>query len=80
MNVNIKKTKEMLLGSITKYPPPLLQLNGQQIERVKSYKLLGLLVTDTLKRNEHVSLLCSKAAQRFHFVTKLKRALLSPED
>ena len=79
-NVNTKKTKEMLLGSITKNPPPCLQLNGQQIERVRSSKLLGLLVTDSLKWNEHVSSLCSKAAQRLHFLQQLKRAALSPED
>jgi hypothetical protein len=80
MNINTKKTKEMLLGSITKNPPPLLQLNGQPIERVSSYKLLGLQVTDTLKWNEHVSSLCSKAAQRLHFLQQLKRAAMTSED
>ena len=53
MKINTKKTKEMLFGSITKNPPSLLQPNGQPIERVRSYKLLGLHVTDTLKWNEH---------------------------
>jgi len=31
MNINIKKTKEMLFGSITKNLPPLLQMNGHLI-------------------------------------------------
>jgi len=50
MNINIKKTKEMLLGSITTNPSQLLlQLNWQPIERVSCYKLLDLHVTGTVK-------------------------------
>jgi len=49
MNINTKKTKEMLMGRMRKNPPDLVQLNGQPIERVKSYKLLGLRVNDALK-------------------------------
>jgi len=54
MNINIKKTKEMLFESIIKNPSLPLQLNGQPIERVSSYKFLDFHVTDTLKWNEHV--------------------------
>ena len=53
MNINTKKTKEMLLGTLLKNPPPSLQLNGSGIERVHSYKLLGFHVTDSLKWHEH---------------------------
>jgi len=80
MNINTKKTKEMLLGTIVKNPPPTLQLNGQTLERVKTYKLLGLNVTDSLKWNAHVTYICSKAAQRLHFLKQLKRAAMSHED
>ena len=65
---------------MTKNPPPALMLNSQSIERVKSYKLLGLHVTDTLRWNEHVSTICSKAAQRLHFLQQLKRAAMSTDD
>ena len=80
MNINTKKTKEMLLGPINKSPPPTLQLNGQPIERVCTYKLLGLHVTDALKWNIHVSSICSKAAQRLHFLRQLKRSSMSTDD
>ena len=80
MNINTKKTKEMLIGSIQKNPPPLLQIDGQPVERVTSYKLLGLQVTDSLQWNEHVSSLCSRAAQRLHFLQQLKRAAMSSDD
>ena len=80
MNVNVKKTKELLLGPINRNPPPILQINGQSIERVKTYKLLGVHLTDKLKWNEHVSSICSKAAQRLHFLQVLKHAAMSRED
>ena len=49
MNISSKKTKEMLMGPARKNPPPAVQLNDQPIERVHSFKLLGLQITDTLK-------------------------------
>jgi len=80
MNINTKKTKEMLLGAIRNHPPPILELDGQSIERVNSYKLLGLHVTAQLKWNLHVNTICSKAAQRLHFLKLLKHAGVSPDD
>jgi len=80
MNINTKKTKEMLLGPIQKIQPPPLQLNGQPIERVRTFKLLGLHVSDNLTWNEHISEICSKAAKRLHFLKLLKRAAMSNDD
>ena len=73
MNINAKKTKEMLLGSITKNTPPALQLNDQSIERVQSFKLLGVTVNNKLSWNENITTVCSKAAKRLHFLKLLKR-------
>ena len=56
MNINCKKTKEMLLGTINRDPPPILHLNDKSIERVEAFKLLGLMVTDTLTWNDNTSL------------------------
>jgi len=36
MVINTKKTKETLIGSLQKNPPPLLQLDWQPVERVTS--------------------------------------------
>jgi hypothetical protein len=80
MNINIKKTKEMLLGSIGKTPPSPVQLACSSIDRVHSYKLLGLHVNDTLKWNDHVISICSKAASRLHFLKITKRASMSTDD
>jgi hypothetical protein len=80
MNVNIKKTKEMLLGPISKIPMPNLLFDGQSVERVTNYKLLGLHVSNTLNWNKHVATICSKASVRLHFLKILKRAEMSVDD
>ena len=80
MNINTKKTKEMLLGSFHCCQLPSLQLNGHDIERVTRYKLLGLHVTNKLKWNEHVSAICAEASKRLHFLNLLKRAGTPKDD
>ena len=54
MNVNGKKTKEMLIGSISRNPPPPLTLGGATVDRVTTFKLLGVHVSDDL-RWQHAS-------------------------
>jgi len=86
MVINTKKTKKMLIGSIQKNLPPLLQLD----EHVTNYNLLGLHVTDSLQGNERdchhcvpaqrSASLCSRAAQRLHFLQQLKLAVMSSDD
>jgi hypothetical protein len=80
MNINITKTKEMLLGPITNNAPSLLSITGQQIERVTSFKLLGVTVTNTLSWEDNTSKICSKAGSRLHFLKLLKRAGMSEHD
>jgi len=80
MNINCKKTKEMLLGTINKNPPPILHLNDKSIDRVEAFKLLGLMVTDTLTWNDNTSLICSKASKRLHFLKLLKRSGMPTTD
>lgn len=80
MNINIKKTKEMLIGSISNLPPPLVTFDDHCIERVSSYKLLGVIVSNNLSWDEHINFICSKANKRLHFLKLLKRSRMSPED
>ena len=42
MIVNGHKTKEMLVGAILKDAPPHVTLSGTPVERVTSFKLLGV--------------------------------------
>jgi len=42
MNINSHKTKEMLIGTISKDPPPHIMLCGSRVDRVTTFKLLGI--------------------------------------
>ena len=80
MNINVKKTKEMLLEAVNKNPPPSLQLAGRSIECVQSFKLLGVTVNNKLTWNDNISSICSKAAKRLHFLKLLKRSGMPTDD
>ena len=72
MNINITKTKEMIVGANAN-PPPQLVYSNETIERVLCYKLLGVLIDSNLKWDNHVDSMCSKASARLHFLVQLKR-------
>jgi hypothetical protein len=80
MNINISKTKEMLIGHMEQAMPPALRLNDNEIERVHVYKLLGLHINNSLTWNDHVMSICTKTAKRLHFLKLLKRAAMSTDD
>ena len=42
-------------------PPTGLQLNGAPLQRVESYKYLGLLLSNNLSWSSHISSICNKA-------------------
>jgi len=80
MNVNTSKTKELIIGSLRKDPPPALTVGDSTVERVATYKLLGINIDDRLRWDSHVSTICSKAASRLYFLKQLKRSGLSIDD
>ena len=53
--------------------------NDNVIERVYSFKLLGVVIEYNLKWNAHVDLIRTKASTRLHFLKVLKRSSLSKE-
>ena len=57
MMVNDRKTKELLIGSA----PPPVSLNGTPVERVTTFKLLGVHVASDRKWAQHVNAITSKA-------------------
>jgi hypothetical protein len=80
LNINTRKTKEMLLGSILRNPPPQVSIDDGIIERVTAFKLLGVTITNDLSWNEHVSTICAKAGRRLHLLTLLKRSFVPCAD
>ena len=80
MTVNTKKTKEMVFGSAAALTMPCIKLNNENIERVESFKLLGVIITNDLTWDKHIAAICSRANQRLHFLTLLRRAAVSRAD
>jgi hypothetical protein len=54
MNINVKKTKEMLLCPILNSQDQIV-LNTDNIERVTSFKLLGITVMNNMSWENHIS-------------------------
>ena len=80
MKINYSKTKEMLLGRITSNPPPALTIEGNTIERVDCFKLLGVIISSDLRWGPHVDNICSKVNSKLYTLKQLKRAGLSADD
>ena len=78
--------KEMLLGPIAKQQISDLSVDDMSnqvstiIQRVRSFKLLGVIIEDYLKWNNHVDFICKKASSRLYFLKVLKRSSVSATD
>ena len=64
MIVNGRKTKDMLVGAIIKDPPPFDTLSGTPVERVTSFKLLGVYVASDLKWGQRIDAITCETASR----------------
>ena len=68
------------LGPVGKDPPPLITINSSPVERVQSFKLLGVLLTSSLSWSEHITAVCTKASKRLYFLKLLKRSGMTSDD
>ncbi len=80
LNINTKKTKEMLMGPVLSNPPPPVVINDDTVERVTSFKLLGVIIANNLNWDEHVASIYAKASKRLHFLKLLKRSSVTVDD
>ena len=55
------------------HPPTSLVVDNISLERVESYKLLGLTMQNNLKWDLHVGEIVTKASKRIHILRVLKR-------
>ena len=74
MVVNFSKTKEMVMGPPSLSDLPLLTTDFGSIERVHSFKLLGVHLDANFLWSTHVDAIVSKASKRLYFLKQLKRA------
>ena len=83
MRVNESKTKEMLIYFGTKHNPSELariHINLKEIERVESFKLLGVVLSSDLSWSEHVDYMLRKVAKRMYCIHYLVRARVKDTD
>ena len=78
---NIDKTKDMII-SFLKQPMdiPPVTIEGIDLERVSSVKLLGIIINNKLTWTENTTYICSKASKRLYHLKQLRRAGLSGGD
>jgi hypothetical protein len=67
MNINFNKTKEMIIGTLSNSPPPVISINSNTVQRVSNFKLLGVTLDRTLKWHSHINLICNKASSILYF-------------
>ena len=73
MVLNAKKCKEMIIDfRKDRTVIPAIKINDCVLERVSSYKLLGLWIDDDLKWKSNTEYVVKKAAKRLYFLKTLK--------
>ena len=82
MKLNPKNCKDMYVNFmknlITTMQP--ISVGNQEVERVGSYMLLGVIISDDLKWNAHIEFVMAKVAKRLYILRLLKCAGVMPED
>ena len=81
LQLNLSKTKCMLIRSCRTrvVPPPLnLSLSGLQIEQVHTFKLLGVVINDTLTWTDHINHIISKLSRSINLLRRLSWFLPRP--
>ena len=74
MEINTSKTKEMVLGRLANTNLPLPNIASQTVERVTTYKLLGVHIDSTLSWSTHIEYIIKKATRRLYFLKQLQTA------
>ena len=75
MKFNPKKCKERIVTfrRDIEHPPTSLVVDNISLERVETYKVLGLTIQNNLKWDSHVSEIVTKASKRVHILRVLRR-------
>jgi len=78
MQINTSKTKEMIFW-LSWYSFPLLSTSAGSVERVSTFKLLGLNFDASLSWSVHIIVIVAKASKQLYFLKQLKRAGVPPQ-
>ena len=73
MVVNSDKFQAIILNRKETQAIHKLIIDNKEIKSTNSIKLLGININDQLKFNEHISILCSKAAMQLNALRRLQK-------
>ena len=76
MITNTKKTKEILIyfgKKVGKDLVPELIINKEKIERINTFKLLGVIISSDLSWGPHVSYMLQKISKRYYIIFQLAK-------
>ena len=73
MVVNSDKFQAIILNRKETQAIHKLIIDNKEIKTTNSIKLLGINIDDQLKFNEHISILCSKAAMQLNTLSRLQK-------
>jgi hypothetical protein len=73
MNINTEKTKFLHFSGKRAPQPSIVTVNGMNIQRVDSAKLLGIYICDNLKWNVQIEFCTSMASKRLFNLLQLRR-------
>ncbi|KAF7658000.1 hypothetical protein LDENG_00019320, partial [Lucifuga dentata] len=69
LTLNMKKTKELIIDFRKCCTDPLLFINGDRVERVESFKFLGIHISVNLTWSVNTLAAVKKAQQHMHFLS-----------
>ena len=80
LQLNTLKTKCMLIHSARKKVSSGLKLmiDGMEVEQVRVFKFLGVLVNDTLTWSDHIDMVCNKVTRGLNLLRRLSWFLPQP--
>ncbi|KAK7881961.1 hypothetical protein WMY93_028135 [Mugilogobius chulae] len=80
--INVSKTKEIVVDPRRgkgRMHQTQLNINGSTVERVPTYKYLGVNIAEDMKWDQHISSVVKKSRQRLYHLRKLRQFNISVE-
>ncbi len=81
LSLNVSKTKELIVDFCRKrqqQPHTPLMISGTPVERVSSFKYLGVIISEDLTWTTHIQTQVKKARQRLYHLRQLRKFRVSP--
>ncbi len=80
LSLNVSKTKELIVDLRKRQQKPYtpLMISGTPVERVSSFKNLGVIISEDLTCTAHIQTQVNKARQRLYHLKQLRKFRVSP--